>query len=117
VVCELVPSAIESIAGEVWSGHGSLLLTGASELSPVHRLPIVGEVNATALRNATFVLHHATDTYSLTRRQLTRREKDQPGSEWSISSDRMKRFATTSARLVALTGVADDASRSHRAPQ
>ena len=62
VVCELVPWAIESIAGGVWSGHGSLLFTAASELSPVHRLAIVGEVNATAPRNATFVLHRTTAT-------------------------------------------------------
>jgi acetoacetate decarboxylase len=64
-ICELVPSAIEYSSGEIWSGDGSLVLTGASELSPVHRLPIVGGVQATALRNASFRLVRPTQTYPI----------------------------------------------------
>jgi len=33
-VCEFVPSALEFIAGEIWSGDGSLMFTGASESAP-----------------------------------------------------------------------------------
>jgi acetoacetate decarboxylase len=62
-ICELVPSAIEYSAGEIWSGDGSLSFTGASELSPVHRLPVVGDVEATALRNASFRVVRPTETY------------------------------------------------------
>jgi acetoacetate decarboxylase len=65
-VCELVPSAIECSGGEIWSGDGSLTFTGASELSPIHRLPILGKVQATALRSASFRLRRATETYLLT---------------------------------------------------
>jgi acetoacetate decarboxylase len=63
---EWIPSAIEVSGGEVWSGDGSLTFTGASELSPIHRLPIVGEVQATLLRNASLRLRRATETYPLT---------------------------------------------------
>ena len=42
-VCEFVPSALEFFGGEIWSGEGSLLFTGASEFSALHRLPIVGK--------------------------------------------------------------------------
>jgi acetoacetate decarboxylase len=64
-ICELVPSAIEYSSGEMWSGDGSLLLTGGSELSPVHWLPVVGNVEATALRNASFRVIRPTQTYPL----------------------------------------------------
>jgi Acetoacetate decarboxylase (ADC) len=64
-ICELVPSAIEYSSGEMWSGDGSLLLTGGSELSPVLRLSVVGDVEATALRNASFRVVRPTQTYPL----------------------------------------------------
>lgn len=62
-VCELVPSALEFFAGEIWSGDGTLMFTGASEFSAVHRLPIVGAVKATAFYNSSFRLHRPTGTY------------------------------------------------------
>jgi acetoacetate decarboxylase len=62
-ICELVPSSMEGIRGEVWSGDGTLIFTGASELSPVHRLPIRSEISAIAMRNPDFILHRATTTY------------------------------------------------------
>ena len=62
-VCEFVPSALEFIAGEIWSGEGSLIFTGASEFSAVHRLPIVGSVEATAFYNSSFRLRRPTETY------------------------------------------------------
>jgi len=40
-VCEFVPSALEFIGGEIWSGEGSLLFTGASEFSALHRLSML----------------------------------------------------------------------------
>jgi acetoacetate decarboxylase len=63
-VCEFVPSALEFIAGDMWSGEGSLLFTGASEFSAVHQLPIVGHVEATAFYNSSFRLRRPTETYS-----------------------------------------------------
>jgi acetoacetate decarboxylase len=65
VVSELVPSAMKYTAGELWSGDGSLAFTAASELSPVHRLPIVGEVEARAILNAKARLVRPTETYPL----------------------------------------------------
>jgi acetoacetate decarboxylase len=62
-VCEFVPSALEFIAGEIWSGEGSLSFTGGSEFSAVHRLPIVGRVEATAFYNASFRLRRPIETY------------------------------------------------------
>ncbi len=62
-VCEFVPSALEFIAGEIWSGDGSLMFTGASEFSALHRLPIVGGVEATAFYNSSFRLRRPTKTY------------------------------------------------------
>jgi hypothetical protein len=34
-VCKLVPSALEFVSGEIWSGDGSLSYTGASAFSAV----------------------------------------------------------------------------------
>ncbi len=65
VVCELVPSALEFFAGEIWSGDGSLAFTGASMFSAVHELPIVGTVEAVAYYNAAFRLRRPTETYPL----------------------------------------------------
>jgi acetoacetate decarboxylase len=65
-VCELVPSAFEFYAGEMWSGDGSLMFTGASAFSPVHELPIVGRVEATAFYNSAFRLLRPTETYPVT---------------------------------------------------
>ena len=62
-VCELVPSALEFHAGEVWSGDGSLVFTGASAFSPVHELPVLGAVEATAFYNSAFRLRRPTETY------------------------------------------------------
>ena len=62
-VCEFVPSALEFIGGEIWSGEGSLLFTGASEFSALHRLPIVGNVEATTFYNSSFRLRRPTETY------------------------------------------------------
>ncbi len=62
-VCEFVPSQLEFFAGEVWSGDGSLMFTGASMLSAVHELPIVGPVKATAFYNSAFHLRRPTETF------------------------------------------------------
>jgi acetoacetate decarboxylase len=62
-VCEFVPSELEFFSGEIWSGDGTLMFTGASEFSAVHRLPIVGDVKATAFYNSSFRLHRPTETY------------------------------------------------------
>ncbi|MGU3285130.1 acetoacetate decarboxylase family protein [Methylobacterium mesophilicum] len=66
-VCELVPSALEFFSGQIWSGDGSLMFTGASSLTPLHELPVVGAVEATAFYNASFRLHRPTETYPLGR--------------------------------------------------
>jgi acetoacetate decarboxylase len=65
-VCELVPSALEFHAGEIWSGDGTLMFTGASAFSPVHELPILGAVEATAFYNSSFRLRRPTETYPVT---------------------------------------------------
>jgi len=44
-------------------GDGSLMFTGASEFSALHRLPIVGGVEATAFYNSSFRLRRPTKTY------------------------------------------------------
>jgi len=62
-VCELVPSALEFFAGEIWSGDGTLMFTGASAFSALHQLPIVGAVEAIAFYNSAFRLHRPTETY------------------------------------------------------
>jgi len=64
-VCELVPSGLEFFAGEVWSGDGSLMFTGASSFSALHQLPIIGTVDAVAFYNSAFRLRRPTETYSL----------------------------------------------------
>ncbi|HYO80291.1 MAG TPA: acetoacetate decarboxylase family protein [Bryobacteraceae bacterium] len=66
VVCVLVPSALEFYAGAIWSGTGTLKFTGASALSPVHELPVVGAVEATAFYTAAFRLRRRSETYPLT---------------------------------------------------
>src|SRR5258707_4417857 len=65
-VCEFVPSALEFIGGEIWSGEGSLLFTGASEFSALHQLPILGSVEATAFYNSSFRLRRPAETYPFT---------------------------------------------------
>src|SRR5216684_3151874 len=62
-VCEFVPSELEFFSGEICSGDGTLMFTGASQLPTVHRLPIVGDVKATAFYNSAFRLHRPTETY------------------------------------------------------
>jgi acetoacetate decarboxylase len=62
-VCELVPSALEFSAGEIWSGDGSLMFTGASAFSAVHQLPITGAIEAIAFYNSAFRLRRPTETY------------------------------------------------------
>lgn len=62
-VCELVPSGLEFVSGEIWSGDGSLSFTGASAFSAVHELPIVGDVDALAFYNASFHLRRPTETF------------------------------------------------------
>jgi acetoacetate decarboxylase len=62
-VCELVPSGLEFISGEIWSGSGSLAFTGASMFSAVHELPIVSDVEAMAFYNSSFKLHRPTETF------------------------------------------------------
>lgn len=64
-VCELVPSALEFFSGEIWSGDGSLMFTGASAFTPLHQLPIVGAVEAVAFYNSGFRLRRPTQTYPL----------------------------------------------------
>lgn len=62
-VCEFVRSALEFYAGEIWSGDGSLMFTGASAFSAVHQLPIAGAVEATAFYNSAFRLRRPIETY------------------------------------------------------
>jgi acetoacetate decarboxylase len=64
-ICELVPSGLEFVAGEVWSGDGSLSFTGASAFSPLHELPIVGDVEAFAFYNSAFNLKRPKETFPL----------------------------------------------------
>ncbi|MDG9757907.1 acetoacetate decarboxylase family protein [Pseudomonas chengduensis] len=64
-VCELVPSAMEFYSGQIWSGDGSLMFTGASSFSPLHELPIVGAVEAIAFFNASARLRRPAETYPL----------------------------------------------------
>jgi acetoacetate decarboxylase len=68
-VCEFVPSALEFFTGEIWSGDGSLMFTGASAFSAVHQLPIIGAVEAVAFRNSAFRLRGPTETYPFGVRQ------------------------------------------------
>jgi acetoacetate decarboxylase len=62
-VCELVASKLEFVSGEIWSGDGSLAFTGASTLSAVHELPIVGDVEAVAFYNSAFNLRRPSETF------------------------------------------------------
>ena len=62
-VCEFVPSGLEFVSGEIWSGDGSLTFTGASSFSAVHELPIVGNVETVAFYNSAFKLHRPTETF------------------------------------------------------
>ena len=64
-VTELVPSTMTALAGEIWAGHGSVHLTGASEFTPLHRLPVVEVLGATLIRNATMRLTAPAETYPL----------------------------------------------------
>ncbi len=42
------------------------MFTGASAFSPVHELPILEAVEATAFYNSSFRLRHPTETYPVT---------------------------------------------------
>jgi len=64
-VCELVPSGLAFVSGEIWSGAGSLMFTGASAFSAVHELPIVGDVEAVAFYNSAFNLERPTEMFPL----------------------------------------------------
>ncbi|KAB2582149.1 hypothetical protein BS297_27450 [Rhodococcus erythropolis] len=64
-VAELVPTLVTVYGGENWLGQGSLRLTGASDFSPLHRVPIVENLGATLLTQATMSLTLATETYPL----------------------------------------------------
>jgi acetoacetate decarboxylase len=64
-VCELVPSGLAFVSGEIWSGDGSLMFTGASAFSAVHELPIIRDVEAVAFHNAAFNLQRPTETFPL----------------------------------------------------
>ena len=64
-VCELVPSGLEFVSGEIWSGDGSLSFTGASAFSTVHELPIIGDVEAVAFYKSAFNLQRPTETFPL----------------------------------------------------
>src|SRR5258707_6402566 len=48
-VCEFVPSAREVIAGEIWSGDGSVMVTAASEFMPLQPCPIFGSCETSAI--------------------------------------------------------------------
>lgn len=65
-ICEFVPAALEFVSGEIWSGDGSLSFTGASAFSAVHKLPIIGGIEAFAYYNAAFHLRRPTKTYPFT---------------------------------------------------
>jgi acetoacetate decarboxylase len=62
-VCELVPSGLAFVSGEIWSGDGALMFTGASTFSAVHELPIIGDVEAVAFYNSAFNLQRPTETF------------------------------------------------------
>jgi acetoacetate decarboxylase len=64
-VCELVPSGLAFVSGEIWSGDGALMFTGASTFSAVHELPIIGDVEAVAFYNSAFNLQRPTETFPL----------------------------------------------------
>jgi acetoacetate decarboxylase len=64
-VCELVPTTVTTNSGEVWAGTGSLRLSGASDFSPLHRLPVVKGLGATLVRHFSMTLTAATETYPL----------------------------------------------------
>src|SRR5258708_248999 len=100
-VCELVPSTLEFYAGEIWSGDGSLIFTGASAFSAVHGLPIVGAVEATAFYNAAFRLRRPTETYPhrLTHFMASCAEPSIKRKENDIQSS-----SSLSSRSVAITG-------------
>jgi acetoacetate decarboxylase len=64
-VCEPVPSGLEFVSGEIWSGDGTLKCSGASAFSAVHELPIVSDVEAVAFYNSAFKLHRPIETFPL----------------------------------------------------
>lgn len=64
-VAEFVPVASITHGGELWAGRGSLRLTGASDLTPLHLVPIVENLGATLLVGAEMTLNHPTETYPL----------------------------------------------------
>jgi len=49
-VCEFVPSALEFIAGEIWSGDGSADVYRRFGIQRLARLPIVGRCGTTAFK-------------------------------------------------------------------
>jgi acetoacetate decarboxylase len=49
----------------MWSGQGSLRLTGASDFSPLHRVPIAEILATTLRRQATMYLTPPEETYPL----------------------------------------------------
>ena len=64
-IMELVPSTMTALSGELWTGHGKVRLTGASEFVPLHRLPVVETTSAMLIRNARLRLTAPTQTYPL----------------------------------------------------
>jgi acetoacetate decarboxylase len=64
-VAELVPTVVTIHSGEAWSGQGSLRLTGASDFSPLHNVPVVENLGATLLTQATLSLTPPKETYPL----------------------------------------------------
>jgi len=64
-IAELVPVATTTHGGEMWVGQGSLRLTGASDLTPMHLVPIVENLGATLLVGAEMTVTNPTETYPL----------------------------------------------------
>lgn len=65
VVSELVCTTLTTTSGQVWSGEGSLHLTGASDFSPLHRVPVVNLLDTTLVHDATITLTCPTETFPI----------------------------------------------------
>ncbi|OUC75748.1 acetoacetate decarboxylase family protein [Gordonia lacunae] len=64
-VSELVPSTMTALAGEVWAGPGTVHLTGTSEFTPLHRLPVIDMTSALLIRKATMRLTAPNETFPI----------------------------------------------------
>jgi acetoacetate decarboxylase len=65
VVCELVRMETTQVGGTVWTGAGNPYFTGASEVDPLHRLPVKEMVSAFYVRNSDLSMVWTGDSVSL----------------------------------------------------